>query len=657
MAVSQSLTLTQTGQNVAGNYSKVRILWKSTQTGESWNGYTRTAKYYVSINGGAETEYSVSYTLPKGTTQTILDAEITVNHKADGSGTVKVRTWMDTDISAGVVTQTETLTLTTIPRATTPTLSATVADMGSQITISTPRASSSFTHDLSYRLGEGSYKTIAIGVGTSYKWTIPDLTTSLPNDPSGVITIRCITKNGSDEIGTKVAAFTARVPASVVPTLDVGITEATEGLAEQFEAFIQSKSRLAVTIAAGGVKGSTIKSYKSVLGGNVYDTAKFTTGTLSTSGTIKLVVTVTDSRDRQTTQELLVDVLEYTPPQIQGFTAYRCDSTGAPVDDGEYIAVQYSYSAPELNGGNTAQMQVGYKRAADENYSGLLTGTALSADTTAKPTSKTFSGDYSYEIRMAVRDYFGAEAIAITQLPSAEVILDIGADGESLAVGGTAEHPGFTTKWPQLASGGFTPQPLANAKDLDTLLIPNTYCGKAWNGYINCPAPDRDFSLEVLPAGADGQLMQRLTTCVPLAPVTYTRFYVSGAWQAWFISGFESIWQAATLSGGFNLYAAGQPVQYRRSGGVVELRGVIKPASTIAAGSDWVTITTLPVGYRPGGLNEVNQICQGGGACLWLLRVTTGGAVQLARYRAGADWEAATTSDRLPFSVIFLADR
>ena len=45
MAVKQTLSLTQTGQDEAKNKTSVRILWKSTQTGESWNGYTRTAYY------------------------------------------------------------------------------------------------------------------------------------------------------------------------------------------------------------------------------------------------------------------------------------------------------------------------------------------------------------------------------------------------------------------------------------------------------------------------------------------------------------------------------------------------------------------------------------------------------------------------------------
>ena len=65
MAVYQSLSVTEVAgsQNINNNTSKVRILWTSTQSGDSWNGYTKTAYYYVSINGGAEVAYPVTYTL------------------------------------------------------------------------------------------------------------------------------------------------------------------------------------------------------------------------------------------------------------------------------------------------------------------------------------------------------------------------------------------------------------------------------------------------------------------------------------------------------------------------------------------------------------------------------------------------------------------
>lgn len=120
MAVSQTLSVTEVSGsvNASSNTSQVNIVWKSTQTGESWNGNTKTAKYYISINGAAEKEYTVSYALPKASTVTILNITSTVPHKDNGSGIVKVRTWMDTGISAGVVEKTRSLALTTITKST-----------------------------------------------------------------------------------------------------------------------------------------------------------------------------------------------------------------------------------------------------------------------------------------------------------------------------------------------------------------------------------------------------------------------------------------------------------------------------------------------------------------------------------------------------------
>jgi hypothetical protein len=553
MAVSQSLTLTQSSQSVSGNYSKVRILWKSTQTGDSHNNNTRTAYYYVSINGGAETRYSVSYTLPKGSTKTIVDTTIQVNHKADGTGTVKVRTWMDTRISAGEVEQSKSLTLSTIPRATTPTLSASSVDMGGKVTITLNRAASGFTHDLAYSFNGAAYVGISTGVGTSYSWTVPDKASSIPNAASGTMTIRCITKNGSATIGTKTVNLTAKVPASVVPTISaVAATEATSGLAAQFGAFIQSKSKLAVQITAAGAKGSTIKSYKTTLDGKTYTAAAFTSGVLAGSGTLKMVTTVTDSRGRTDSKTTDVPVLAYTKPAIQILQVSRCAEDGTAKDDGNWVKVRYKYSLPALNGGNTARMTLEYKRhtAAEGDYETLLTGSAITADETVVPAT-VLTSDYSFDLRMTVKDYFNAADETTALLPSAEVILDIGADGKSLSIGGTAELPGFTTKWQMRTPGGRVPLVLPEGADLNAYTTPNTYAGigATTAGYLNCPVTTAtSFTLEVEAGGGSGQVMQRLTTCTKTAPRVWERFYYSNAWGEWLcISDFgnQILWTGA----------------------------------------------------------------------------------------------------------------
>lgn len=541
MAVSQSLTLTQSSQSVASNYSKVRILWKSTQTGESWNGYTKTAKYYVSINGGAETEYSVSYTLPKGTTQTIVDVTITVNHKADGTGTVKVRTWMDTGISAGVVTQSKTLTLDTIPRASTPTVSSSSVDMGSAVTITTNRASDDFTHDLAYSFAGGSYVSIATGVGASYKWTTPDLASKIPNAASGTVTIRCITKNGSTTIGTKTVTMTLKVPTSVVPTISaVATAEATSGLAAQFGAFIKGKSKVKATITAAGAKGSTIKSYSTTFNGKTYTGASWTSSAVTASGSLSLVTTVTDSRGRTAKKTTTITVLDYAKPVINELQAYRVDETGAANDDGIYIAVRYKYSVTSLNSKNTASMVIEYKRSTETEWAELLTGSALSADTTALPKSPTFSTDYQYDVRLSLSDYFGAASPYTAQLPSAAVILDIGADGLSLSVGKTAEYSKtFETAWEIKAHFGEIPKDalaIPASADLDDYLDPGYYVFSSASSATIANLPiggSGSGCVEIIREGESTQVRQVVTRCSVAYREIWERLYYSSTWQEW----------------------------------------------------------------------------------------------------------------------------
>lgn len=452
MAVSQSLTLTQSSQDVANNSSKVRVLWQSTQSGNSYNNYTRTAKYYVSVNGGAEVVYSVTYQLPKATTATIVDVTITVPHNTDGTGSVKVRTWMDTDISAGVVEQTKTLTLTTIPRATTPTFHASSVDMGGTLTIYLNRASTAFTHDLAYSFAGGAYVSIVTGATTVHYWATPDLAEQIPNATSGTVTVRCITKSGSTTIGTKTATFTLKVPASVVPTVSsVNATEATSGLAAQFGAFVKGRSTLAVSVAAAGAKGSTIKSYSTTLEGKTYGGASFTTSVLLNSGTVNMVTTVVDSRGRSNSFTKPISVQDYYPPMISGFQAYRVDSSGTPKNDGQYIKVSYSYQVAPVGNKNTASATIQYKRSSATSWgSALFTGTALS-ESTAKQFTVVFSTDYQYDLRLRVTDWFGAAAEYSTVISTANVLMDIKAAGDGLSFGKTSEYPGLEVDMPAFA--------------------------------------------------------------------------------------------------------------------------------------------------------------------------------------------------------------
>lgn len=595
MAVSQSLTLTQSSQSVSGNTSKVRILWKTTQNDGSFNNYERTAYYYVSINGGPETRYSVKYTLPAGSTKTLVDKTITVEHKADGKGSIKVRTWMDTDISAGVIEKSQSLTLDTIPRATTPDLSKTSPDMGSNVTIDLPRASSSFTHDLAYKVdGESTWHTIKTGATTTYTWTTPDLATKVPNATSLGITLRVITKSGSTTIGTKTASMTLKVPDSVVPDAWATVKEAVSGLAAQFGAFVQGKSQIAFEIEAEGVKGSTIKEYQAIFAGKVYNTAEWTSPVLASAGRLAVQYKVKDSRGRwSTTKGVNFDVLAYTKPEINAFEAYRCKSNGTEDPSGEYVAIKYKYNVKPLDNRNTASMTVSYKTADASGYTPLLTNTALSADTTVVP-SRLFPNSQLFDLKMELTDWFNEEpyTVAYAVIPTEEVILDIKADGLGVAFGGVSSRTrAFESFWPIVPSAGILYEELPNGENLNNLRESNVYKLGASNGYLNSPPDDAGGGVLEVFAWSD-VVFQRFTSARKNRSKVYLRFYASGSWGAWYTA---NSWLDGLVYFVTGVTSGSLRVRYNPDLGLVDIRGSVtyKTTEAVSAGAE-LTVAKLP---------------------------------------------------------------
>lgn len=454
MAVSISLAITQNSQSITNNTSNVTVAVTAKWTYGSWN-VTGECTGSITIDGAKYSFSGIKFNAGRKTTgsQVIMTKTVNVSHTADGSKTLNCSASFVTGVSSGTVSCSGSKTLTTIPRATTPKLSSNSVFMESTVTITLDRASSSFTHDLAYSFAGGPYVTIKNGAGTSYTWTLPDLASFIPNATSGTLTLRCITKSGSTNIGTKTITMTAKVPttAAYMPSISaVSHTEATSGLAAQFGAYVQKKSKVKVTITAAGAKGSTIKTYSTTFQGTTYLTASWTSGVLTSSGSLSMKTTVTDSRGRTATKTTTISgILPYTTPAINTLQVYRVNDSGAATTEGTKIAVRYKYGVAELNNKNTASLVVQYKRstADDTAWASLFTATDLSADTTAKPSGVTFSVDYQYDIRATLTDWFGGKDTYTAVLPSGAVILDIAADGKGLAIGKTSEHAGFESGW------------------------------------------------------------------------------------------------------------------------------------------------------------------------------------------------------------------
>lgn len=325
--------------------------------------------------------------------------------------------------------------------------------MGSDITISLLRYDTGFTHKIKYSFGAAS-GTIATGVqADNYTWTIPlTLANQIPSATSGVGTITLETYSGNTLVGSSAASFTATVSNTVIPKISkLSISDATSGIAAQFGAFVQSKSKLKVETTAEGIYGSTISSIAVTFENNKYNGASITTAAIKGSGSIDVSVTATDSRGRAATTSQTITVLAYSRPNVSSLIAYRATSDGTAKDDGTYLSYLIKYAIAPGNNHNTAKCQLQYKKTGDTNWTTIASYTAYSATVNAVSSSGILDIDYSYQVRVVLTDYFESITWNLPEdIPTSKTIMDILADGTGIAFGKAAEMGGveIANDWP-----------------------------------------------------------------------------------------------------------------------------------------------------------------------------------------------------------------
>ena len=418
------IEMIQNSQSISGNYSNGGTVWcKRTNTGYTTYG---NGTCYCTIAG---TAYSAGITNSQTITSTprvLFSKRLNIYHNTDGKKSIYISARIVHDRFSSS-THGATFGLTTIPRASTPTLSAGTTTMGNAVTIYTNRASSSFTHTLRYAYGSAS-GTIATGVGTSRAWTIPlSLANQIPNSTSGWGYIYCDTYSGSTKIGTKSVKFTAVVPSSIVPTFTaITHSEYVSDVATIVGKYVQGLSRLSLAITgAAGSYSSTIKSYSIVFDGVNYSSSSAISGVIKNSGDLTITGKVTDSRGRTCTKSITVNVLPYSAPKITAFTLQRCGADGITDEMGEYVKVTRAGSVSSLvnvSEKNSLTYRIKTKARGATTWETkkeiLITGISLSGTDIIG----TYSATISYDFRLEITDKFNT-TVSLNILPTGTPVL------------------------------------------------------------------------------------------------------------------------------------------------------------------------------------------------------------------------------------------
>ena len=347
-----SATVNQGSQSIDGNYTDISYSMSATyfcNAGWTWGGTTRTncGWFDLLINGVTVATIGLSVVAGwgNGTSIGTKSGTYRVTHNADGtkSVTVQIRINSGTDpLNGGVYYQAasggaQTLTLSTIPRTSKVSLdrSSLECNGSNKFTIKTNRASSSFTHTITYGFGSAS-GTIATGVGDSCTWTPgKNLLSQIPNAQSGWGTITCKTYSGSTLIGQSTVDFTLTVGSTSKPSLaGLTIAEQTSIVSQKAgsNATMALLSTKRVTVTASAKDGANVSSVKVTNNGKSVTLSKSGSqyvGSISAVTSGKYTVTVTDSRGLSTSQDVSQTYYAYTYPTIESASFSRTSQTGS----------------------------------------------------------------------------------------------------------------------------------------------------------------------------------------------------------------------------------------------------------------------------------------------------------------------------------------
>ena len=361
----------------------------------------------------------------------------TVTHNADGTKTVTLNIGFETSQTQGannnlntyVVksgTINATITLPTIPRASSISFSGDLT-MGTAKSITISRASSSFTHTLSYNFGTAS-GTISSNATTSASWTpSKDLGEQIPNATSGVGTFTLKTYNGSTLIGTTTKTFTLWVSGDMYPTF-TSLTLSGNNLSN--DSYVQTVSSVTATIVgATGSYGSTISSYSITGHGLNVATSSGTSSVLNTSGNVTYTAKITDSRGRSATKTATIYVVPYQKPTISIRELYRCEANGNAHNEGTCVklVVDYTYSDP--NNTLTKKYDVKYKQTDTTTWTTAISNSSISsASGTITQIIQGIDVTKTYDISITIKDNY-YESMATGGIGAATCLLNIEPEG------------------------------------------------------------------------------------------------------------------------------------------------------------------------------------------------------------------------------------
>lgn len=409
MALSGSFN-TSAWTSSSGDKISLLFSWTATQSVEkntstiSWtlkgsrskSGYVKAGGFNVVIDGETVYSKSTDYRIQLRNGTVIESGTKTITHKTDGSRSFDVSVQGAIYTYAVNVSGSKTYTLNTIPRASS--ISCTTANIESKPTITISRASSNFTHTVTYRFGSltGTIATKTSSTSIT-NWTIPaSFYAQIPNAKTGEGTLTCTTYSGSTKIGdpTTCKLSVTTDEAKCKPTVKGAVEDKntkTLALTGNKNILIRYHSTALCTITATLNKDAGKFLAKTINNKSVTSTLEIPN---VETGTFDFYAK--DSREYFNSNKVVKPENEFVPyvKLTNDATIYRDDPTSGNATikiEGNYFNGSFSKEDNTLT--------VGYRLEGEEKYTPVtptIKGNKYSA--TVYLTGRTYTESFNYEV-------------------------------------------------------------------------------------------------------------------------------------------------------------------------------------------------------------------------------------------------------------------
>ena len=440
--------------SIAENYKDIYWELRGKRTA---SGYTMAGGFQVIIDGDTVYNKSTDYRIELRNGTIVASGTKRLWHNTDGTRSFKVHIQGGINTYAVNVSGDKNFDLDTIPRQATLTSAPDFTDLQNPtITYSNPAGNAvealdaciSFTgskDDIAYR---------AISkTGSSYQFPLTEAERNVlrynTTGPKRTVIFFVRTKIGGVHYWSTISkTLSIAETEATKPEVSISTTLNNGTLSSAFDGlYIQGKSRVEVSISASAKYDAKIQSYSANVAGKTYNSNKFTSDVIQSSGNTDIIGYAKDSREFTGSAKQTVNVIEYSKPLViplgseNAIQCYRSDGNGNRTGNSTSLWIKAKRFYYNLSGKNKCALQWRWKPVADQwndsehKWSDLIP----KSNTTPNEYNALVSGEFdlkkSYTVQIRAIDDIGEYDIKPFEIPTQDVALHLGKGGKNVAIG------------------------------------------------------------------------------------------------------------------------------------------------------------------------------------------------------------------------------